>query len=240
MEEATPKAPPAAYLPFKTFLSAIETLDQGLPRKLDRTIWRSQSGIVQGQIMMALRFLKLINENDEPTIELVGLVSPENKEDRPKILGVLAQKVYRSVFAHDLTKMTPKMLEDAMGEYGVQGDTRRKAVAFFLRIAKYAELPMHPLLAAQTRNSMAGPRRRKRKNAEEEANGIPDGTATSPSVFGDPKTKAVRLPSGTVITLTIDANWLEMSTAERAFVFGLVDALQKAPTGPRVVIEDKG
>ncbi|MGB7353823.1 MAG: hypothetical protein WBD06_08975, partial [Acidobacteriaceae bacterium] len=189
--------PSPAYLPFRTFLSALDALEHGLPRKLDRTVWRSQSGIVQGQIMMAFRFLGLINDADEPSPGLQRLVAPDNKEGRPKLIAALLQHAYRPVLDHDLTKMTPKMLDEEFAQYGVQGDTRRKAVAFFLRAAKFAELPMHPLLSAQTRNSVTGPRRKRKKNAEAEGSGGPEG-AENPrtSVFGDPKTKAVTLASG--------------------------------------------
>jgi hypothetical protein len=229
MVENGEKTIPAAYLPFKTFISALDSLGDGLPRKLDRTIWRSQSGIVQGQIMMALRFFSLINSNDEPTQALQVMV--EKPADRPQQIAALLRHAYRDVLEHDLTKMTPKMLDDAMGNYGVQGDTRRKAIAFFLRAAKYCELPMHPLLMAQTRNSSGGFRRKRRvKEAPEpEPNGMPVGI---PQNIGNSVTKAVSLPSGTKISLQIStANWLDLPPAEREFVFGLVDFLQNHPNG---------
>lgn len=222
MEEGK-KATPAAYLPFKTFLSSIEALEHGLPKKLDRSIWR-QSGIVQGQIMMALRFFRLISDTDEPTRALYVLVEESSK--RPQHIGELVRDAYADIIAHDLTKMTPKMLEDAMGAYGVQGDTRRKAIAFFLRAAKYAEMPMHPLLTSQTRNASNGVRRKRKAR-----DGAADTQApvTPPVSSQTTDTKVVKLPSGTVVTLHIAANWLDMSPEERTYVFGLVDHLHDHP-----------
>jgi hypothetical protein len=195
-------------------------------------MWR-QAGGVQGQIMMALRFFGLIDENDAPTPGLQRLVAPENKERRPEHIKALLRHAYRDILEHDLTRMTPKMLLEFMEQYNVQGDTRRKAMAFFLRAATYADLPMHPLLAAQIRNT-APVRRKRKKNAEPDLNGVaenPLGTQVQQTGSSNARTKVIKLASGTAITLTIDANWLEMSTAERDYVFGLVDKLQKVPGG---------
>src|SRR5579859_1760088 len=125
----------AAYLPFKTFLSAIEALEHGIPKKIDRTIWRTQSYIVQTQIIMALRFLGLVDSQDNPSPKLHQLV--EKKSDRKMFLNNLLVDAYRSIIDLDLTKTTPKMLDDEMEKYNVSGDTKKKAVRFFLQAAKY-------------------------------------------------------------------------------------------------------
>ncbi len=101
MTDEAKKATPAAYLPFKTFISSIEALDHGLPKKLDRTVWRSQSGIVQGQIMMALRFFSLIDDEDRPTKLLHDLVAKQSL--RPQIIANIVQSSYSSILALDLT-----------------------------------------------------------------------------------------------------------------------------------------
>src|SRR5579863_8728597 len=135
----------APYLPFRTFQGAYEALERGIPKRLDRTIWPSQSGLVQSQILMAFRFLGLVNDQDQPTVLLQHLV--EDKERRKETVAKIINNSYRALLDHDLTKMTPKMVEEEMERYSVSGETRRKAVAFFLRCAKFAELPMHPLLS---------------------------------------------------------------------------------------------
>ncbi len=147
----------AAYLPFKTFLSAIEALEHGIPTKIDRTIWRTQAYVVQTQIIMALRFLGLLDSEDNPTAKLHQLV--ENKDDRKKVLNNILVDAYRRVIDLDLTKTTTKMLDDAMEQYNVSGDTKKKAVRFFLQAAKFVGMPMHPLLQGQIRNT--GPRKKR-------------------------------------------------------------------------------
>jgi hypothetical protein len=145
----------------------------------------------------------------------------------------LLRHAYKAILDHDLTKMTPRMLEEMMGDYNVQGDTRRKAVTFFLQAARYADLPMHPLLSSQIRNS-AG--RRKKKIAK--ANGHATEIKAPQLTAGDSRKKAVKLASGTTITLEIVANWLEMSEGERTYVFSLVDKLQMIP--PALLAEEDG
>jgi hypothetical protein len=228
-EIAVAKVTPAAYLPFKTFLSAIETLEHGLPKKIDRTIWRSQSGITQSQIMMALRFFGLLNDQDEPTAALQRLV--DQKDKRKEMVGSLLRHSYRSIIEHDLTKMTPKMLDEAMEEYNVSGDTKRKAVAFFLRAAKFAEVPMHPLLAAQIRNTAGAGKRRKKAAAKPSMKGhyVANIGGVAGVAHDSPRgsTKTVRMSGGGYITLSISADPFTLPAEERQFVFDLIDKLQK-------------
>jgi hypothetical protein len=223
-DQQTAAKTPAAYLPFKTFLSSIEALEHGIPKKIDRTIWRNQSGVTQSQIIMALRFFRLIDNEDRPTVMLTRLV--EEKDKRAEHLSVLLQVAYRDLIAHDLTKMTTKMLEDAMEQYSVTGDTKRKAVAFFLRAAKYAQIPMHPLLTAAMRNS-SGPRKRRTPQGKGHFVGDMNGRADvrheeRPS--GNSRT--VNLPNGGSVTLTIEADPFSLIGEERKFVFDLVDKMQ--------------
>lgn len=216
----------AAYLPFKTFLSAFDVFDHGVPHRIDRSIWRNQSGVVQSQIIMAFRFFRLIDESDSPRPALEKFVL--NKDKRKEYVGALLQHSYRSILDHDLTKTTPKMLNDDFDQYRVSGDTKRKAIAFFLQAAQYAELPMHPLLNTKTRTSNAVSRKRRKvgtpgggKSAAETADVIPPDP-------GRGETKSIRLRSGAVITLQISANWLELPADERKFVFELIDLFQSS------------
>src|SRR5437868_1942243 len=101
--EVNGKVAPAAYVPFKTFLSAVEALGQGIPKQIDRTMWRSQSGVVQSQIMMALRFFSLVDDDDRPTIVLHRLVDAP-QEKRPEQIAALLRYAYRDIVDHDLTK----------------------------------------------------------------------------------------------------------------------------------------
>ncbi len=72
MEAGRPVVP---YVPFKTFLTALDALEAGLPNQLDRSVWPSYSGAIQGQLLGAFRFLGLMDEGNCPTPALGELVS---------------------------------------------------------------------------------------------------------------------------------------------------------------------
>ncbi len=210
----------APYLPFKTFLSAIEALEQVVPKKIDRTLWRSQSGLTQGLIMSAFRFFALIDEKDQPTVALQRLV--ENKAERKSIIAKMVEKAYPTILARDLTKLTPKLLEDEMGNYGVTGTTKQKAVSFFLQAAKFAELPLSPFLQTQVRN--VGPRKRRMRREEDEAD-----TSSADSLTGlvPGSSRSVTLKSGGSLTLRVSADLLSLAGDDRKFVFDLIDKLEE-------------
>jgi hypothetical protein len=219
---------PAAYLPFRTFLSAIDSLEHGIPKQIDRTIWRSQSGIVQGQIMIALRFFGLLDDEDKPTPALHRFV--DGKDKRPELIRALLHYAYRDLIDRDLTKMTPKMLDEAMEQYSVTGDTKKKAVRFFLQAAKFAEVPMHPLLSGQIRNTMG--RKPRRKSLPRENGAPPEESSSrseSPNGMTQRDVTVVDLKSGGKLTLIINVNLVTLSSEDRQFVFALIDKFKEYP-----------
>lgn len=216
------KVTPAPYLPFRTFLSSIEALEHGIPTRIDRTIWPSQSGMVQGQILMALRFFDLVNDADHPTEFLHELVK---STDRPVVIGKLMTIAYADLLAHDPTKMTPKMLDDAMEEYGVTGETKRKAVAFFLKAAKYAGFPMHPLLSSQVRNTGPRKKRANKRTFDPNSHFVASPNGSESGIIAK-NTRSIQLSSDGTVTLSLSYDPFAISEEDRKFVFELVDKLK--------------
>jgi len=213
----------APYLPLKTFLSALDNLREGVPKRIDRAIWRSQSGAVQAQIMVALRFFGLLDDADAPTMPLLEKLARADEMERKKLLKPLVEQHYQKIIAHDLTKMTPAMLSEAMEGFGVSGDTLRKSVTFFLQIAKYLDLPLSPYIKDKTRSS---PRTRRTPRAAGTA-AAPGGAPapTQPPAGGS--TTSVTLHGGGTVTMTVTADVWTMPPDDRNFVLGLVDKIQE-------------
>lgn len=199
----------APYVPFRTFLTALETLERGCPNQLDRSVWPSYSGAIRGQLLAAFRFLGLMNETQAPTPELRDLLA--QREERPALLRRLIEKRYAPLRALDLAHASPHQLEEAMRSYGLTGATHKKAVSFFLRAAQYAGTPLSALLRSKTRT--AAPRRRKPSAAAE--------TVT---------TRTVELRSGGRVTLTAAVDLFTLDPADREFVFELADRIQRYGT----------
>src|SRR5580704_1442240 len=211
----------APYLPFTTFLSSFDVFSQGVPPKLDRSLWRSQSGLVQGQIMNAYRFFGLVieEEGDSSTPELVEMA--KKSEQRPEILrGLIEAQFYDMLEEHDLTKMTMKMLEDEFEKrFSVSGTTKQKAIAFFLKAAKFADLPLSTFLQSQLRNTGARKRRNSKQrieqlNGDEEAAVIRGMASDSPGAV----THSVQLASGGTVSVIVTANPFTMPLEDRNFV----------------------
>ncbi len=213
----------AAYVPFKTFLTALETLEGGgVPNRIDGSIWRSFSGLVQSQVLGAFRFLGLV-EGDEPTPELRRLV--EEKEKRPAVLRRVLEKSYSALVSRDLTKMTGRMLDGLMEKYNVTGATKRKAVTFFLQAAKYGELPLSRFLLSQTRSSPGIRRRKKAGAGDVTASG--GGAPALQSAPSSGSAKTVELENGVKVSLTVSADLFAMAAEDRKFVLSLVEKLEE-------------
>jgi hypothetical protein len=226
--EPTKRAAP--YLPFTTFMSSFDVFSQGVPPRLDRSLWRSQSGLVQGQIMNAYRFFGLVveEEGDTSTEELVAMA--KKTEQRPQVLrGLIESQFYEMLETHDLTKMTMKMLEDEFEKhFSVSGTTKQKAIAFFLKAAKFADMPLSTFLQSQLRNT--GARKRRGRQRGDQQNGAEDSVEEDVDTQNRIPTGAIShsvvLASGGTLTVVITANPFAMPTDDRAFVFSMIDMVQ--------------
>ena len=215
------KSVSAPYLPYKTLLSSFEPFTQGLPPKVDRSLW-SQSGLTQGLIMNALRFFRLIDDDDRPTRLFHQVISKKGEERKAEIANLLRLN-YPAVFEHDLMTMTPKMLDEILEKkYGVGGETKKKAATFFLQAAKDANIPLGNFLRDKIRNT-SGPR--KRRKSDTTVNTV---TTKTESGLNTARTKTVALSnSGGMVTLTVDYDPFSLSKEDRDFVYELIDKLQQ-------------
>jgi hypothetical protein len=219
----------APYLPFKTFMNSLDTFAHGLPGILDRTIWRSQAGVTQGLIMNTYRFFGLVDEYDSPTDALETMV--RHTEQRPMVLRGLIEATYGRVIGDDFTSMTPKLLEDYFVDcYAVTGATKQKAITFFLKAARFADIPLSPFLLTQIRNTSTRRRRTKGKDSGGAAKENGDGSnwSTDPTPpSSTATTHKIDLVSGGTLTVSISANPFKMPPQDREFVFSLIDKLQQ-------------
>jgi hypothetical protein len=203
-------------VPFKTFLTALDALEAALPNQLDRSVWPSYSGAIQGQLLGAFRFLGLMDEGNCPTPALRELVS--KRESRRELLGALVERHYKTLVALDLARTSPRQLDETMRQYGLTGATHKKAMSFFLQAAHFAGLPLSVLLKAKTRTAAFGRRRSAPAAAPE-----PDKAAAL--------SKTVRLRTGGTLTVTASLDLFAIGAEDRKLVFDLIDRLQEYERG---------
>jgi hypothetical protein len=216
------KKTPVAYVPFKTFLAAIEGFERHMPTQIDNSVWPTYSGAIKSQLLGAFKFLGLIDVTGRPTIVLKSVV--EDKPNRKANLKKVLEASYKPVINAGLQNMTPKMFNELMNAYGMGGETQKKVNSFFLKAAKYAELPMSPLLHKRERS--AAPRKRKTNEGEGDTFYVPE--SPTPGI-----SKTLDLKSGGKLTLILSVNVFDLDASDREFVFGIIDKLQgyEAPKG---------
>jgi hypothetical protein len=146
------------YIAFPTFITVLDKMaEHDAPPRIDRSYLNFLSGINQTYVMAALRTFGLTGQDNTVRPELVELA--QNKSERKRLIGDLLRKHYPKAVELGEIKGTQRQLEEAFGEFGISGDTLRKAVAFYLKAAEFAGLPRSPHFRAVAKTGSAGGRR---------------------------------------------------------------------------------
>ena len=212
---------PAAYIPFRTFLTAVEALEQALPEQLDKSAWSTFSYAIQAHTFSAFKFLGLIDDDGYVQDDLRRLVT--EKGDRPALVGELLRQRYANVVELGGQNATTQQLHEGMRQHYVSGSLLVKATRFFLRAAEYAELPISPLWKTGKKGAATGQTKRTtRKSTRTKRN--QDG-ASGAGAGGERSVKEVSLPSGGTVTLSASVDVMKLSAKERKFIFELIDMM---------------
>jgi hypothetical protein len=153
MAESTVKMPPLTgpltvppYVSYRSYRNFLDSLKQGIPARIDRSVMASMSGALQSQLTTALRYLNLTKPLGQPTEMLAKIVNSEGPE-RAKAMREMLAAAYPFLFgSFDLKSATPRMLEEQFSEAGASGGTLDKCMLFFLAAAKDAEIELSPHL----------------------------------------------------------------------------------------------
>lgn len=142
MDEATKFSPPY-NVPWATFLSTIERIAGDPPGRVDRSYLDSMAGNTQTYVIAALKGFGLIDSESRPT----GVLAFAVVEDRKSEMASVFKRHYGGVIPLGETNSTQGQLNDAFAETfpNITGDSRVKAVRFFLAGMAYAELPISSL-----------------------------------------------------------------------------------------------
>lgn len=224
----------AVYVSWKTFQNAIENLAQGIPNQIDRTTFPGLSGGVQSQLLAGLKFLGLVTDDEKPTQALHQLAVTDEAKRKAKLKELLEER-YADIFAIDLMKATQQQLLDKMGEaYNVTGDTKEKAVRFFLLALQYLGIQVSRFIKVPGSTGPANGAMRSRKrstrratDADEEKEEEVDTPPARPSGTS----RQVQLKSGGTLTVTASIDLFQLSSTDRDFVFKLIDELNKYEKG---------
>lgn len=213
----------AVYVSWKSFQNSIEQLSKAeLPNVIDKTVFTGMAFSVQNQLFTGLRFLGLIDDKNRPTAELESLAVLD-EDTRKRRLKEIFQNRYSDLFSLNLKKTTPDELDKKMADvYGMKGDTREKAVRFFVAAAAYLGIEMSPLFASKKPNGNARVGIPRKRTPRKPAAGSTGTTALAES---GGTSKTVRLQSGGTLMLSATLDLFALNSEDRKFIFELIDKL---------------
>ncbi len=192
MAENKKDRPAPPYLPYRTFSNYVDSLGGGeIPDRIDRSVMGKLSGLMQSQLLAALRYLRLIGEDGKPAETLEKLVANEG-QDRQKVFGEVLKAAYPFLFEAGipLQKATTSQLHEQFEKNGATGDTVRKCVAFFALAARDAGITLSPHVKMPRRGgrrSNAGQRARRGQGVTGNGGGGAEGPPPTPKaqILGD-------------------------------------------------------
>ena len=167
MLERTRSSGTPPYTSYRTFKTFIEDLhEHGVPSRIDRSVLTRFSGVVGTQLMHALRFLGLIEDDGRPTERLKGLVKAHGTGNWSERLLELLGHEYAPMFAIDLETATPSHFNEAFRKAFPAADAVvQKCVTFFLYAANDAGVKISGRVLKGRKPRSLTPRRKPAKPA---------------------------------------------------------------------------
>ncbi len=167
MRERTRSSGTPPYTSYRTFKTFIEDLhEHGVPSRIDRSVLARFSGVVGTQLMHALRFLGLIEDDGRPTERLKGLVKAHATANWSERLLELLGHEYAPMFAIDLETATPSHFNEAFRKAFPAADAVvQKCVTFFLYAANDAGVRISGRVLKGRKPRSLTPRRKPAKPA---------------------------------------------------------------------------
>ncbi len=154
MAEGQLQIPP--YVPYRTFRNFVDQLREGIPARIDRSVWGARySGSSGIQLMTALKVLGLTDADGQPTEALERLVMTDGDERRAVLTGVL-QRHYRPIFTLDLARATKAQFSETFKVYGAREGVLRKCENFFIQAAQDAGIELSQYILARRHTSRRG------------------------------------------------------------------------------------
>lgn len=192
------------YVSYRTFHNFVEGMRSQMPSRIDRSYW---SGVLSGstgtQLMAALRFLELIDDNGRPTPLLKTLASSEG-EKKQSCLKEILQKAYKFVFESSLDpdNATYAQLEEVFqSNYRCASDVSRKCIKFFIALSDDAGVPLSPFIVKRGKpvyaHSATGTGRQRKRNLSSTSRNyqVPESPKTIPDANSWNEMLLMKFPS---------------------------------------------
>jgi hypothetical protein len=161
---STGTPPYTSYRTFKTFIEDLH--EHGVPSRIDRSVLTRFSGVVGSQLMHALRFLGLIEDDGRPTLRLKALMKAHGDGRWPETFLELLRQDYAPMFAIELETATPSHFNETFRKAFPAADAVvQKCVTFFLYAANDAGVKISGRVLKGRKPRSLTPRRKPAKPA---------------------------------------------------------------------------
>ena len=230
----------APYVSYKTFKNFLDSLKVAIPGRIDRSVLHTMSGGNRKHLMHALRTMGLVTEREIPTESLKRLASSTGPDEQ-KALTAALKVGYPFLFdgSIDLSTASGKQLLDEFAKTGLNGDSVRKSVGFFLAAGKDAGIKLSTFFdKIQSRSAVAkktngsassaknAPPQRKNGNARDTSEITKPARRESTPAPSEGDSVSVRLKNGETLTLSLSVRLLALTLADRKFVLDIIDRME--------------
>lgn len=205
-----------AYVSWATLKNTTEKMarEGGVPSQVDRSYLSNLPGSTQSQLIAAMKWLGLITGQMKPTSVLERMVETEEADRKLAVKTVLENKYPGPMALEALA--TQGQLENAFRQMGVTGSTMRKAIAFYLGAAKYADVAVSQhFKTPKTPATNGEPKPRAKKQAKQATSTLsPAGSGHEPASHLHPLIQGLiqELPSPNgAFPKTKQEDWLELA-----------------------------
>jgi len=138
-----------------------------VPPEINKGLMDNLSGGVQSHLLSALRFLGLVEgDEDSTTPELEKLVESYGTEGYKSTLEAVLNNAYEDITTGiNIANTSAKALDVAFGRENLDGSMRTRAIRFYLRGLESAGVAISPHLGKRKARSPGPPKPRKKKQA---------------------------------------------------------------------------
>jgi len=184
------KGPTAPYISFLTVKNVLKDMkEHSPPTRIDRTVFPNLAGGTVGQLLPALKFLKLTDDTGVPTNEMHNLISAHGTEAWGATLEQIVRSAYAPLFKINLEGASPgQFVEIFRKAYPGTEDVSRKSQTFFLNAAREAGIKISPYIMKNKKPRTAPNKKRVPKAAKNTGSGTKnDGHADDLTVHNQNK-----------------------------------------------------
>jgi len=223
----------APYMSYETLVNFFDKKlgDNPVPPRIDAPFLDNYAGSVRPLLVATLKTMGMLDDNNlvlDPLRE-----AARGSENRKKVFKSWAESFYASQIDLGQQHDTAAKLWETFSKQGaLNGSTLRRAVIFYLALAKDIGLPVSAHFKAPKAPPTSGV-----KPNRSSASGTPGATganaasthqsdraAQQPPGGGD--TYSVELASGGSVSVVVSVNLFQLTKADRDFVIDLVDKLK--------------